>query len=411
MVQPCRSCGGDEMSSFCDLGSSPASNAFLSEEQLSQAEAFFPLHARVCHRCFLVQLEQFHRPEEIFSDDYAYFSSYSDTWLNHAAAFAEMMIGRFGLNDRSFVVEIASNDGYLLQYFKRRAIPVLGIEPTANTAQVAQDRGIPTATRFFGSALATELSRDRRPDLIVGNNVLAHVPDLNDFVAGVASLLKEGGIATFEFPHLSKLIQFNQFDTIYHEHFCYFSLHAVEQVFARHGLSLFDVDEIATHGGSLRIYVQHAQSSERRPIEPRLAELRERERREGILEVSTYTNFLERVFEAKRSLLGFLIDAKRAAKSVVAYGAAAKGNTLLNYCGIRTDFVDYVCDRNVHKQGRFLPGVHIPVVSPDAIEATRPDYVLILPWNIKDEIIENLAGIKTWGGQFVVAIPKLEFVS
>lgn len=403
----CRFCAAPLQHTFVDLGMSPLSNAYVSAEQANRMEPFYPLHAFVCDTCFLVQLEEFETPEQIFGD-YAYFSSYSDQWLNHARAYAQDMVKRLGLNDRSRVVEVASNDGYLLQYFKEQGIPVLGVEPAANVAAVAVGKGIPTVAKFFGTKTAMGLAEENlRADLLVGNNVLAHVPDLNDFVAGLKILLKPDGVATMEFPHLLRLMSGNQFDTIYHEHFSYFSFLTVEKIFDRHGLTLFDVDELPTHGGSLRIYATHA-GNNTKPVTASVAMLKQREREAGLERLKTYSGFAEQVRETKRQLLEFLIAAKRAEKTVVGYGAPAKGNTLLNYCGIRSDFIDYTVDRSPHKQGKFLPGTHIPIHHPDKIRETRPDYLLILPWNIKDEVMEQMACIRQWGGKFVVPIPRVE---
>ena len=404
---PCRFCGAELEHTFCDLGMSPLSNAFLTAEQLQEMEPFYPLHVYVCGRCFLVQLQEFESPQHIFAEDYAYFSSYSDTWLEHARRYTEQMIGRFGLGPKSQVVEIASNDGYLLQYFKQKGVPVLGVEPAKNVAEAAVAKGIPTLTRFFGVKTARELvAQGTRADLLLGNNVLAHVPDLNDFVAGIQVILKPDGVLTMEFPHLQHLIEENQFDTIYHEHFSYFSFLAAQRVFARHGLQLFDVEEITTHGGSLRIYGRHAgQGGE--PGE-RVRELVARERRLKFEDLETYRKFSGRVQETKLQLLEFLISVKRAGKRVVGYGAPAKGNTLLNYCGIRSDFLEFTVDRSPHKQNTFLPGTHIPVHAPERIDEVKPDYVLILPWNIKDEIVKQMAHIRSWGGKFVVPIPKVK---
>src|SRR5262245_16724063 len=403
----CRFCGAALKQSFADLGMSPISNAFLTQEMVTRMEPFYPLHAYVCEKCFLVQLEEFEPPEHIFTDDYAYFSSYSDSWLAHSKAYAEAMVARFGLGASSFVVEIASNDGYLLQYFVAQGVPVLGIEPAANVAAVAEKKGVPTLVKFFGTKTAAELAAaGRKADLIAGNNVLAHVPDLNDFVRGMSLLLKPGGVVTMEFPHLLRLMLENQFDTIYHEHFSYFSFVVAERVFAAHGLTLFDVDEIPTHGGSLRIYARHAANAAL-PVSGKVVELRRREQAAGLERAGTYRSFAEQVKATKRGLLKFLIAAKESGKRVVGYGAPAKGNTLLNYCGVRSDLVEYTVDRSPHKQGRFLPGVHIPIYAPERIMETRPDYVLILPWNIKDEIVAQMAGIRTWGGRFVVPIPEV----
>ncbi len=404
----CRFCGEELTETFCDLGASPPANRFLRPEDLGAAEPTFPLHARVCGECFLVQLEQFQSPGEIFGD-YAYFSSYSRTWLDHAAAFAEAATARFGLGPNSRVVEIASNDGYLLQYFRERGVPVLGIEPAANVAAVAEAKGIPSLKRFFGRALARELvAEGRRADLLIGNNVLAHVPDLNDFVAGLRDLLADDGILSMEFPHLLRLIEETQFDTIYHEHFSYFSFLTARRVFAAHGIRLFDVEELPTHGGSLRIFGCRAERP--RPVTPAVAELAARERAAGLEEIETYRGFEPRVRRVKRRLLSFLIQARDAGRTVVGYGAPAKGNTLLNYCGIGRDFIDYTVDRSPHKQGLHLPGTRIPVHAPERIAETRPDYVLILPWNLRDEIRREAAFIAEWGGRFVVPIPEARIV-
>lgn len=406
----CRFCGHELSQTFCDLGMSPLSNAFVRAQSLPDMERFYPLHAYVCDACLLVQLEEFASPEEIF-DDYFYFSSYSESWLRHCEKYVNQMTEQLGLGRSSQVVEVASNDGYLLKYFKIRDVPVLGIEPAANVARVAREQGIETLSKFFGTGTARELvSGGIRADLLLGNNVLAHVPDLNDFVAGLKILLKHDGVITMEFPHLLRLVEHNQFDTIYHEHFSYLSFQVVQRVFAHHGLSMFDVEEISTHGGSIRIYAQHADSG-RRPIGARVDEMLTKETVFGLNQLKTYTGFAEQVRETKRALLEFLIDAKRAGKSIVGYGAPAKGNTLLNYCGIRTDFLDYTVDRSPHKEGAFLPGTHIPIYSPDRIRDTRPDYVLILPWNIKDEIIEQMAHVREWGGRFVVPIPRVEVIA
>lgn len=402
---PCRSCGTELKVSFCDLGMSPLSNAFLAREALGQRESFYPLHAFVCEQCFLVQLGEFESPAEIFSD-YVYFSSYSTSWLDHAKRYVETMTERLALNGESKVVEIASNDGYLLQYFVAKGIPVLGVEPAANVAEIAVGKGVPSHVGFFGAQLARELAAaGHAADLLLGNNVLAHVPDINDFVAGMAILLKPAGAITMEFPHLLRLIESNQFDTIYHEHFSYLSLLSVEAIFARHGLAIVDVDELKTHGGSLRIHARYAAAAEPKPT---VAALRTREEAFGLKDVGVYKAFDAKARETKRALLSFLIESKQAGLSMAAYGAAAKGNTLLNYCGIRSDFIDFVVDRSPWKQGRFLPGTHIPVRAPEQIAEARPDYVLILPWNLRDEIVDQLSFIREWGGKFVVPIPSLE---
>jgi hypothetical protein len=406
----CRSCGRHAAHTLVDLGMSPLANAYIRPSELGRMEPFYPLRVYVCGSCFLVQTEAVTRPEEIFSD-YAYFSSYSDSWLSHAKAYVEAAVQRFSLNVVSQVVEVASNDGYLLQFFAAKGIPVLGIEPARNVAEAAIAKGIPTRVRFFGEESARELvSEGVCADLIIGNNVLAHVPGLNDFLSGIKLLLGEYGAATLEFPHVMRLIQQNQFDTIYHEHYSYFSLLAVEQAFRNHGLSIFDVEELPTHGGSLRVYVCHREDGSK-PVQFRVNNLLDRERQAGLADLNYYASFGERVKETKRKLLAFLIAAKDEGKSIVGYGAAAKGNTLLNYCGIREDFIDYVVDRSPHKQGHFLPGTRIPIRHPDRIRETRPDYVLILPWNLKEEIIEQMMHVRQWGGQFVLPIPELQICS
>jgi len=403
----CRACGAPVRETLVDLGMSPLCESYVAAEDVDRMEPFYPLHVFVCERCFLAQLREYVSAEAIFGE-YAYFSSYSDSWLRHAEEFTAMTTARFGLGPKSRVVELASNDGYLLQYFVRAGIPVLGVEPAANVARVAEERGVRTLVAFFGPDTARQLrSEGWSADLMVGNNVLAQVPDLNGFVAGIKIGLADHGVATLEFPHIVRMIEENQFDTIYHEHFSYFSLSTVASLFDRHGLTVFDVEELATHGGSLRVYARHAEDTTQ-PIGPRVGELLEREERLGVGTLGYYRTFAERVKETKRKLLEFLIDAKRRGKRVVGYGAPGKGNTLLNYCGIRTDFVDFTVDRNPYKQGRFLPGTHIPIYPPERLEEARPDYVLILPWNLKDEIVKQLAGIRAWGGQFVVPIPTLQ---
>jgi 2-polyprenyl-3-methyl-5-hydroxy-6-metoxy-1,4-benzoquinol methylase len=404
----CRFCRASLQHRFADLGVSPIANDNLTEQDLLRMEPFYPLTAFVCSECFLVQVPEFEAPASLF-DDYAYFSSFSDSWLEHARRYVEMAVERFELGSSSFVVEIASNDGYLLQNFQQRSIPMLGVEPAANVAEAAVAKGIPTRVAFFGSDLAAQVvAEERRADLVIGNNVLAHVPDLNDFVSGLEILLAPAGVVTMEFPHLLRLMEFNQFDTIYHEHFSYLSFGVVQRVFRQHGLEIFDVQEIPTHGGSLRIFACHAGTE--RPIGERVAELRDRERELGFERLEHYLGFQEQVDAVKRALLRFLIQAKEDGKSVVAYGAPAKGNTLLNYCGVRSDLVEYTVDRSPHKQGRFLPGTHLPICSPDRISETRPDYLLLLPWNLKDEIMQQMSGIRAWGGRFVVPIPRLEIL-
>lgn len=402
----CRFCGAPLRQTFVDLGMSPLCESYLSAEQLNQMEPFYPLHVRVCGHCFLVQLEEYVSPENIFSD-YAYFSSYSDSWIAHARNYVQQITSRFLLNENSLVVEVASNDGYLLQHFVARKIPVLGIEPAANVASVAVQKGVPTLVKFFGANTARELiAEGKQADLLLGNNVLAQVPDLNDFVAGMKMLLAPTGVLTLEFPHLMRLMEENQFDTIYHEHFSYFSFLTAEKIFGAHGLTLFDVEELTTHGGSLRIYARHDEDSSK-SVSARVKELRAREESAGFTRLNRYHSFAEQVKETKRELLLFLIHAKRAGKQIVGYGAPGKGNTLLNFCGIRTDFLDYTVDRSPHKQGKFLPGTHIPIYSPDRIRETQPDYVLILPWNLREEIMQQNAYIRDWGGQFVVPIPRV----
>jgi SAM-dependent methyltransferase len=409
-IDCCRFCGASLRHTFVDLGMSPLANEYLTSAQLREMEPFYPLHVYVCERCFLVQLEEFASPEAIFSD-YAYFASYADTWLRHAQLYSAMAIDRFRLDAQSLVVEIASNDGYLLQYFVSKGIPVLGIEPAANVAEVAIGKGIPTRVAFFGMDMARRLvAEEIRADLVVANNVLAHVPKLNDFVRGLKILLKPQGTVTLEVPHLLRLMTENQFDTIYHEHFSYFSFMTVERIFALHGLTLFDVEELPTHGGSLRIYAGHAEEASR-TVTTQVIELKAREEAAGLTHLDSYLAYGERVKKTKHNLLAFLIAAKREGKSIVGYGAPAKGNTLLNYCGIRSDFIDYTVDRSPYKQGHFLPGTHLPIYHPDKIKETRPDYLLILPWNLTDEIMEQMAHIRHWGGRFVVPIPEVRVYS
>ena len=405
----CRFCETPLRYTFADLGMSPLSNSYLKPEDLQKMEPFYPLHVYICENCYLVQLPEFQSPEKIFRD-YAYFSSYSETWLNHAKVYAQLMIDRFGFTTKSHVIEIASNDGYLLRYFKEKNIPVLGVEPAHNVAQVATAAGIPTMVKFFSVETAKELVNEgKQADLLVGNNVLAHVPDLNDFVEGMKIVLKPRGVITMEFPHLMRLMEENQFDTIYHEHFSYFSLITVEKVFNAHGLTLFDVEELSTHGGSLRIYACHTEDTSK-PIDKRISELRDREKNAGFRNMDHYLSFADRVRETKRNILDFLIRVKREKKSIVGYGAPAKGNTLLNYCGVSTDFIDYTVDRNPHKQGHYLPGSHIPIYSPDKIKETKPDYLLILPWNLKEEIMGQMSHVRDWGCKFLLLIPDVEVI-
>lgn len=402
----CRFCGRPLRDQVVDLGKSPLCESYLTQEQLKTGEIFYPIQAFVCADCFLVQVPELVSGEDIYSH-YAYFSSYSDSWLQHARNYTDMIIQRLSLHKNSRIIEIASNDGYLLQFFTDKGFQVLGVEPAANIAEVAKNKGIPTIVKFFGRNTAEEILKNgKRADLIIGNNVLAHVPDLNDFVSGLKMLLKEDGVITMEFSHLMKLIEGNQFDQIYQEHYCYFSLIAVEQVFAAHGLILFDVEEISTHGGSLRIYARHMED-ETKPVLDSVMELRKREITKGYKKMDTYFAFSERVVETKHKLLEFLIQAKREGKQIVGYGAPGKGSTLLNYCGVRGDFIDYTVDRNTYKQGKYLPGVHIPILAPEKIKETKPDYILILPWNLKDEIMKQLSFVRAWGGKFVVPIPDL----
>jgi len=389
---------------------SPLCESYLRPDQLNEMEPFYPLHVFVCGKCFLVQLEEYVSPDHIFTE-YAYFSSYAESWLEHCRKYVDQMVEHFALNKHSLVTEIASNDGYLLQYFVKKQIPVLGIEPAANVAKVAVEKGVTTLVNFFGTQLAGELAADgRQADLLVGNNVLAQVPDLRDFVAGIKILLKPAGVLTLEFPHLLQLMEGNQFDTIYHEHFSYFSFLAVEKIFDAHGLTLYDVEELATHGGSLRIYGRHSDDSSK-PVTPRVAALKSKEMDYGLAGLDTYLAFGEKVKKAKRELLLCLIGAKNSGKSIVGYGAPGKGNTLLNYCGIGKDFLDYTVDRNPYKHGRFTPGTHIPIYPPDRIRETRPDYLLILPWNLKSEIMQQMSFVREWGGEFIVPIPEAAICS
>jgi len=405
----CRSCGAPLRHSVVDLGMSPLCESFVSQEQRNNMEAFYPLQVLICDRCFLAQLQQYVSREAIFKE-YAYFSSYSDSWLAHARHYTDQISARLGLSPRSQVVEVASNDGYLLQYFVAKGMPVLGVEPAENVAATARTKGVRTLVAFFGADTArTLVAEGHCADLMIGNNVLAQVPDLNDFIAGFKILLDRRGVITMEFPHLMRLVDENQFDTIYHEHFSYFSLLAVERAFASHGLTIFDVDELPTHGGSLRIYACHTEDAAH-PVAPRVTALRAREVAAGVNTLAYYASFEHKVRETKRRILELLIRLKREGKQVVGYGAPGKGNTLLNYCGIRMDFLDYTVDRNPYKHGKYLPGTHIPVFAPSKIRETRPDYVFVLPWNLKAEIMEQLAYIGEWGGRFVVPIPAPEVV-
>jgi len=403
----CRACAGPLERTVVDLGMTPLANSLLIDADLDRPEARYPLRVRICERCLLVQLDEVADAKAIFSNEYPYFSSFSESWLRHAQEYVELVVERFGLGPHSQVVEVASNDGYLLQNFVRRKIPALGIEPAANVAAAAVASGVHTRVLFFNTATATQLvGEGTRADLIIANNVLAHVPGLNDFVRGLATLLKPTGVITLEFPHLARLLAECQFDTIYHEHFSYFSFLAVERVFAAQQLTVFDVEELPTHGGSLRLFVRHAPNHSR-PVDARVAALRERERRAGLDNLSTYTRFGEAVERCRRSLLAFLTAAKAEGKRVAAYGAPAKGNTLLNYCGVGTDLIEFTVDRNPHKQNCYLPGTRIPVRHPDALREARPDYLLLLPWNLRDEIMQQASFIRVWGGRFVVPIPEV----
>jgi 2-polyprenyl-3-methyl-5-hydroxy-6-metoxy-1,4-benzoquinol methylase len=406
MINKCRFCDNTLEHIFVDLGISPLANAYIEAKQTNQMEPFYPLRVYVCAQCYLVQLPVFESSEKIFCN-YAYFSSFSDSWLQHAKAYTDLIIDRFGFDSESQVIEIASNDGYLLQYFKAKGIPVLGIEPAQNVARAAREAGIQTLEKFFGCQTAGELAKERKyADLLIGNNVLAHVPDIKDFVKGMKIILKPHGVITVEFPHLMRLIIENQFDTIYHEHFSYFSFAVANKVFEHHGLRIFDVDELPTHGGSLRIYARHAGNATS-GISEKVAALLEREAAEGLENLDLYLTFNQKAQSAKRSILDFMINTKNEGKTIVGYGAPAKGNTLLNYCGIRTDFIEYTVDRSPYKQGHFLPGTHIPILHPDKIRETQPDYVIILPWNLKDEIMCQMAHIREWNGKFVTLIPEV----
>ncbi|MES2893034.1 MAG: class I SAM-dependent methyltransferase [Bacteroidota bacterium] len=406
----CRFCKTDLNNVFVDLVNSPASNSFLTRDQLQEPETFYPLKVFTCPECFLVQVDEYKKSDSIFDNSYVYFSSYSSSWLLHAKEYTEMMCNRFGYNNKSLVIEVASNDGYLLQYFREKAIPVLGIEPTANTAAAAKEKGVDSIIDFFGVRLAKELvSKGIKADLLLGNNVLAHVPDIIDFVTGMKTILKENGVVTMEFPHLMQLVDNNQFDTIYHEHFSYLSFHTVKKIFEAAGLVMFDVEEIRTHGGSLRIFAKHAADNSK-DIAPSVAALLQKEKEKGLTGLDYYDNFQEKTFTVKLDFTSFLLEQKRLGKKVAAYGAAAKGNTLLNYCGIKNDLIEFVVDANPHKQNKFLPGSHIPVVDEAYLKNEQPAFVVIMPWNIKEEIIDQLDYIRSWGGQFVTAVPNLQII-
>ena len=403
-TKPCRFCGAELQQTFVDLGMSPLCETYPSPAHLNRGEAYYPLHVYVCGKCFLVQLDEYESPENIFGD-YAYFSSYSDSWLKHADNYCAEMKSRFCLDDKSFVVEVASNDGYLLQYFVRRDVPVLGIEPAGNVAKVAVEKGVPTLVRFFGTKLAEELANEgRRADLVLGNNVLAQVPDLNDFVEGLKILLKPEGVLTLEFPHLLKLIEHNEFDTIYHEHFSYFSMLTTIRLMEAHGLKVFDVTELPSHGGSLRVFACRAEAKTH-PVRPSVEQVLRDEEEAGLGALKGYEKFAQQVKETKLALVEFLLNAARQGKRVAGYGAPGKSATLLHYCGIGKDLIEFTVDRSPYKQGRFTPGTHIPIYHPDRIRETKPDYVVILPWNLQNEIMRQLQYIREWGGQFVVPIP------
>ena len=406
----CRFCNTELKYVFIDLINTPASNSFLTRQQLDEPEIFYPLKVYTCHNCYLVQIDEYKKSDAIFNNEYVYYSSYSRTWLEHAKKYTGEMIKRFGYNSSSQVIELASNDGYLLQYFQQEGIPVIGIEPTANTAEVARAKGINTIIDFFGAELATCLKdKGVSADLLLGNNVLAHVPDIIDFVKGMKIILKEGGVITMEFPHLMQLVDNNQFDTIYHEHFSYLSFHTVQKIFHTEGIELFDVEELPTHGGSLRIYGKHIDDNTKE-VGPRVQQLMDKESSKGLLGMNYYNNFQEKANRIKLDLLTFLVDQKKLGKKIAAYGAAAKGNTLLNYCGVKNDLIEFIIDANPHKQNKFLPASHIPVLKEDHLKEIKPDYVLILPWNLKSEIIEQLSYIRAWGGRFVIPIPEFQLI-
>ncbi|URZ00951.1 class I SAM-dependent methyltransferase [Clostridium felsineum] len=406
-MSKCRFCGTELTYTFANLGMSPLSNSYLKKDQLNVKEEFYPLHAYACEKCFLVQLEEFESPQNIFSD-YAYFSSYSESWLMHAKEYTEMMIEKFNIDTSKYIVEIASNDGYLLKNFKEKHYNnVLGIEPAQNIAEIANEKGIKTISEFFGTKLASILKNKHKADVLIGNNVLAHVPDINDFVEGMKIILNNKGIITMEFPHLLRLINENQFDTIYHEHFSYLSLISVKKIFESHGLEIFDVEELKTHGGSLRIYAKHKENINLK-VSENVQKILNEELKSGLNKMESYREFSEKIKKTKRNILRFFIDVKNNGKSIVGYGAPAKGNTLLNYCGIANDFLDYTVDISPHKQGLYLPGSHIPIYSPDRIRETKPDYVIILPWNLKNEIVKQMEFIRDWNGKFVTLIPSVE---
>lgn len=403
----CRFCQHELTHKFIDLNNAPPSNSFLTKEQLAQPEVFYPLKLFVCENCWLVQIDEYKKANDIFDQEYIYFSSYSKSWLIHAKNYVDYVVQRFYFNQNSLVIEIASNDGYLLQYFKEKQIPCLGIEPTKSTALACKEKEIPVIEAFFGEQLATQLlNNNQQADLLIGNNVLAHVPNINDFVKGLKIALKKTGVITLEFPHLLQLVQQNQFDTIYHEHFSYFSFHTVKHIFCSHGLDIFDVKELPTHGGSLRIYAKHLENKSY-SISTNIISLEQKESEQQITSLTYYQTFQQQANKIKNDLLAFLIEQNQQGKTVVAYGAAAKGNTLLNYCGVKKDLIEFVVDASPYKQGKFLPASHVPVVSEEHIIETKPDFILILPWNIKDEVIEQVSYVRDWNCKFIVPIPKL----
>ena len=407
----CRFCNNNLGHVFVDLVNSPLSNSYLVQEQLNEPEAYYPLKLSLCENCFLVQIDEYKKSRDIFNENYAYFSSYSTSWLDHTKRYVDTITERFGYNEHSSVIELASNDGYLLQFFQKKNIPALGIEPSKNVALAAQEKGLETIVDFFGIKLAEQLvAQNRKADLIVGNNVFAHVPDINDFVAGMEMILNDQGVITLEFPHLMQIIEQNQFDTIYHEHFSYFSFYTTGLIFEKHGLELFDVESVSTHGGSLRIYGKHKEDTSKN-ISPNVAELLKEEKTKGMQTLDYYRGFQGKVDRVKADLVSFLLQQMKEGSKVAAYGAAAKGNTLLNYCGIKNDYVEYVVDASPHKQGKYLPGSHIPIVSEDMIKESKPDYILLLPWNLKDEITRQLSYVREWNAKFVLAVPKLEIIS
>lgn len=406
----CRSCQHELTHEFIDLNNAPPSNSFLTKEQLAQPEVFYPLKLFVCESCWLVQIDEYKKANDIFDQEYIYFSSYSKSWLTHAKNYVDYIVQRFNFNQNSLIIEIASNDGYLLQYFKQKQIPCLGVEPTKSTALACKEKNIPVIEEFFGVQLATQLQHNnQQADLLIGNNVLAHVPDINDFVKGLKIALKKTGVVTLEFPHLLQLIQQNQFDTIYHEHFSYFSFYAVKRIFNAHELDIFDVKELPTHGGSLRVYAKHVEN-QNYSISSNVTSLEQKESEQQITSLNYYQTFQQQANKIKNDLLAFLIEKNQQGKTVVAYGAAAKGNTLLNYCGIKKDLIKFVVDASPYKQGKFLPASHISVVSEEHIKRLKPSFILILPWNIKDEVIEQLSYVREWNCKFIISIPKLTII-